>query len=137
MFVVLLMVMAAGACDSSPRLLPDVRDEEILLQASTWPNALGLRADDTDLWRQRLGRACSSGVWSHDVAIALGAEFMAEDESAGRSIRAAGYEQPTAEQAGQALWLIAVNVCRDQFPRGSIEIGPPTPPLGSTRPGSA
>ena len=123
----LLVAVTVAACVSSPRPLPDVSDDEILLQAGIWPNFLGLRADDTDLWRRRLGRACNSGVWNHDVAIALGAEFMAEDESSGRSIRAAGFEQPTAEQAGQALWLMAVNVCREQFPRGSIETGPPGP----------
>ena len=121
-----LCVLIASACsNASPSPLPDVSDDQILTQARNWPNMLGISADDPDLWRERLSRACIEGVWDHDVAFALASAFMNEDEAAGRSIRGLEPWEPTVENAALALWLTAVNVCRDQFPPESIDRGPP------------
>lgn len=125
LFVALSALMSSGCGDSSPLPLAEVSDDEILLNASNWPNTVGISADDADLWRERLNRACTDGVWDHDVASVFGEEFMTEDENAGLSIGSAGSEEPTVEHAAQALWLTAVNVCRDQFPPESIDKGPP------------
>ena len=121
-----LCVFIASACSNvSPSPLADVSDDQILVHARNWPNLLGISADGADLWRERLNRACTEGVWDHDVAFALASVFMNEDEAAGRSVRVLGAEEPTVENAALALWLTAVNVCREEFPPESIDRGPP------------
>ena len=74
---------------------------------------------------ERLERACSEGVWERDVARQLAEEFI--DEDLAKSVRAEGSGPPTVEEGAQSLWMMAVNVCRDAFPDGEIEKGPPSP----------
>jgi hypothetical protein len=115
-----VLLILTGCGDSTPEI--DVSDEQLTLQAGTWVNNLGLLQTDPDVWRQRLVRACTEGVWEPEVAVELGEEFI--DEDMVLSVRAGG-DTPRAEEGAQALWLIAVNVCRDSFPDGEIEKGPP------------
>lgn len=89
-----------------------------------WPNLAGLGQVDPDVWAERLDRACAEGVWEDDVAWRLADEFIAEDLP--YSVRADGTIPETGE-AAQALWLMAVNYCRADFPAGEIADGAPTP----------
>ncbi len=123
--IALCTIIAASCSDFVPAPLANVSDDQILTQARNWPNMLGISADDPELWRGRLSRSCTEGVWDHDVAFALASTFMTADEDAGLSMRVPGTEEPTVEAAAQALWLMAVNVCRERFPAGSIDRGPP------------
>ena len=76
------------------------------------------------MWTQRLDRACLEGVWRDDVARQLAEEFIAEDLP--YSLRDDGAIPPTGE-AAQALWIMAVNYCRADFPAGEIANGTPMP----------
>ncbi len=89
-----------------------------------WINFTGLGQLDPVVWAERLGRACTEGVWEDDVAHRLADEFIAEDLPL--SARADGAAPSTAE-AAQALWLMAVNYCRADFPAGQIADGMPMP----------
>lgn len=115
-----LLLLLAGCGDSTPEL--ELDDEQLFQQIGTWTNQLGLSQTDPDVWRQGLVRACTEGVWEPDVAVALAEEFI--DEDMVLSVRARG-DTPRVEEGAQSLWLIAVNVCRDSFPDGEIEKGPP------------
>ena len=123
--IALCVIIASSCNDSVPAPLADVSDDQLLTQTRNWPNMLGISADDPELWRARMSRSCTEGVWDHDVALALASTFMTADEEAGLSIRVPGADEPTIELAAHALWLTAVNVCRERFPAGSIERGPP------------
>ena len=124
--VLAVMIVVAGCGEDTGVDAPpiDVSDEELAPQIATWVNMLGLAQTDPEVWRERLGRACTDGVWDPAVAIQLAAEFMDEDEAV--SIRGEGSETPTVEDGALALWLMAVNVCRDAFPDAEIEEGIPT-----------
>jgi hypothetical protein len=63
------------------------------------------------------------GVWDAPVALSLAEEFIAEDMAV--SIRGEGTGEPSVDDGAAALWIMAVNVCRDAFPEGEIETGPP------------
>ena len=115
-----VLLLVAGCGDSTPELEFD--EEQLVQEIQTWPNFVGLLQTDPDVWRQRLVRACTEGVWETEVAVALAEEFIGEDMVV--SVRAGG-DTPPVEMGAQALWLMAVNVCRDSFPDGEIEEGPP------------
>ncbi len=103
----------------------DSSDEELIAQASTCVNSLGLAQTDPGVWRERLERACAEGVWERDVATRLAEEFIAEDLAV--SVQGEGLGPPSVDGGAQALWIMAVNVCRDVFPDGEIEDGPTGP----------
>lgn len=122
-----LMMVTAGCGDSSgsePSKI-EIADEQLIPQISTWVNNLGLAQTDPVVWRQRLERACTEGVWEREVARRLAQEFINEDQVV--SVRAEGLDPPSVEDGAQSLWIMAVNVCRDLFPNGEIEDGPPSP----------
>ncbi len=97
------------------------------MQVRTWVNMLGLAQFHPVVWRDRFDRMCSEGVWNPDVALALSSEFIATDLDAGASVRDASIGGPPSPQDGAfALWSMAVNTCRDRFPEGAIEQGPPS-----------
>lgn len=102
-----------------------ISDEEIADVALTWVNQLGLVQTDVGIWRDRLVKACDAGVWNHDIAQALAEEFITADLSL--SARSEGSKPPSVGEGAQALWLMAVNTCRDRFPASAIEAGPPQP----------
>jgi len=115
-----VLLLLAGCGDSTPEL--EINEEQLVQQIPNWPNSVGLLQTDLDVWRQRLVRACTEGVWETEVAVALAGEFI--DEDMVLSVRAGG-DTPSVEMGASALWLMAVNVCRDSFPDGEIEEGPP------------
>jgi hypothetical protein len=98
-------------------------DEQLIQQSGTWVNSLGLAQTDPGTWRTRLERACSEGVWDREVAMELATQFIEEDVAV--SVRAEGLGMPSVEDGARALWTMAVNVCRDAFPVGAVEDGPP------------
>lgn len=101
----------------------EVTNNDLSVQAGTWLNSTGLNQRDSGIWRWRLHRACSEGVWNDTVAHSLAEEFVAMDQ--GLSVRAASAGPVDIGDAAQALWTMAANVCRDAFPDGEIEQGPP------------
>ncbi len=96
-------------------------DEEFEQHALTWVNTLGLAQTDAGVWRGRLATACVEGVWEPEVARRLAAEYIAEDLAV--SIRAEGTGAPDVHDAAQALWIMAIQVCRDSFPPGASPPG--------------
>jgi hypothetical protein len=91
----------------------------------TWVNQTGLVRADTGVWRVRLGEACAQGVWNDDVALRLADLYVARDVE----LAMEGVEDgpKLRERAAEALWIMAVQVCGDDFPEGEIEEGPPRP----------
>ena len=95
--------------------------EDVLL---SWVNQTGLGQVDPIVWTRRLDRACAEGVWHDDIARQLANEFIAEDLPL--TLRDDG-AVPNSGEAAQALWIMAVNYCRADFPAGEIADGAPTP----------
>ena len=122
-----LVVLVAGCGDDNESESPqiEVSDEQLIPQISTWVNQLGLSQADPVVWRQRLDRACTEGVWEEDVARELAEEFIQEDLAV--SVRGEGLGPPSVDDGAQALWIMAVNVCRYAFPEGAIDSGPSSP----------
>lgn len=118
-----IMVLVTG-CTASSGVLADVNDEEIESVAGTWVNQLGLMQTDPNLWRDRLADACTEGVWDPDVAFELADRYVTED----RETFAGGDDAalPAPAEAADTLWTMAVQVCRDSFPAGTIDAGPPS-----------
>lgn len=125
LFGLVILVAGCGGTSESDLVTLQISDEQLNSQVDTWVNQLGLAQTDPDLWRERLERACTEGVWHSDIAMQLAEEFIEEDLAA--SVRGEGLDPPTVESGAQALWLMGVNVCRDAFPDGEIENGPPSP----------
>ncbi|NOY56224.1 MAG: hypothetical protein GXP34_09590 [Actinobacteria bacterium] len=92
----------------------DMTDEALFPVYSTWVNMLGLRQLDPAVWRRRLSEACTLGVWDKTVAVDLATRYIAEDASL--AARTPGQEPPSVEDAADALWLMALQVCRDRYP---------------------
>lgn len=86
-----------------------------------WPNMVGLGQVDPEIWTNRMNRACTEGVWDDDVARRLAEDFITEDLP--HTLRDDGVRPPT-DEAAQALWMMAVNYCRADFPAGEIQDGP-------------
>ena len=108
-------------------------------QIPGWVNQVGLAQFHPVLWRDRLDRMCGEGVWNPDVAVRLSAEFINTDLEAGTSVRVEGIGPPLAEDGALALWFMAANTCKDRFPTGAIEQGPPSfggPAESSPEPGA-
>jgi len=100
----------------------EITDDELAIQIPNWPNFIGLGQIDPDVWRQRLQRSCAEGVWDHEVAERLAAEFIQEDLPL--SVRGDD-SVPETVAGAQALWLMARNSCGELVPPGTIEKGPP------------
>ncbi len=126
-FLIFGLVFLAAACDNRGIDAPgsEISDEQLIPQISTWVNLVGLAQPDPVVWRGRLERACTEGVWDRQVASQLAEEFI--DEDLALSVLAPGLGPPSVESGAQAIWTMAVNVCRDAFPAGEIEKGPPFP----------
>ena len=103
-----------------PVTLDDVSDAEIELQVRTWVNMTGLGETDVAVWRERLSRACTFGVW--DEPMGFVEEFVSDDPQVPDG---AMVDEELDDQAALALWIMAVDVCGDQFPEGAVEKGPP------------
>ncbi|GBE20672.1 MAG TPA: hypothetical protein ENH00_03195 [Actinobacteria bacterium] len=101
----------------------DMTDEALRSVSSTWVNMLGLRQLDPAVWRRRLSEACTLGVWNKTVAVDLAGRYIAVDASV--SPRTPDEGPPTVEDGADALWLMALQVCRDRFAADAIDAGPP------------
>ncbi len=115
------LLAIVAACSGSAAL--DVTDEQLRPAVVTWVNTTGLVEDDADLWRQRLAEACDQGVWDDDIAGRLADRYVDEDLDVAMEGVTEGEE--LRHRAAQALWIMAVQVCGDDFPEGEIEEGPP------------
>ena len=120
----LVLVAGCGEGTEPTSLIIEISDEQLTLQTTTWVNQLGLAQTDPDVWRQRLERACTEGVWDDEVVTRLAEEFI--DEDLGVSVRDESLGSPPVGEGARALWSMAVNVCGDAFPEGEIENGPPS-----------
>lgn len=118
-----ILSIVAGCSSGSPTVLADVTDQEIETVAATWVNQLGLMQTDTREWRERLTDACTEGVWDLDVAFELTDRYLAEGETSAGGDTAS---LPATVEAADVLWTMAVQVCRDSFPAGTIDAGPPS-----------
>lgn len=119
-----VVAAAGGSFGAEPEPTELTVDETQQIQV--WVNQLSLNQLDPAVWRNRFDRMCGEGVWNPDVALALSGEFIDTDLNAGASVRSENIGPPLAEDGAVALWLMAVNTCRDRFPQGAIEQGPPT-----------
>lgn len=115
------VLVIATACSQGSSL--DVTDEELRPAVGTWVNTTGLLEDDADLWRQRLSEACDQGVWDDDIAGRLADRYVDDDLDA--AMEGVSDSEELRGRAAQALWIMAVQVCREDFPEGEIEQGPP------------
>lgn len=106
----------------------DIEDSALGPVMATWVNMLGLNQQDPDIWRSRLYEACTLGVWDKSVAVDLATRYI--DEDASTSVRSEAMGPPSVENAANALWLMATQVCRDNFPDEAIAAGPPFPASG-------
>lgn len=118
-----ILVLVAGCSSGSSAVLADVSDEEIERVAGTWVNQLGLMQTDPNEWRDRLTDACTEGVWDPDVAFELADQYLAEDRETFAGDDAG---LPATAEAADTLWTMAAQVCRDSFPAGAIDAGPPS-----------
>lgn len=121
---VAMLMLVAGCASSSSAVLADVSDDEIESVAVTWVNQLGLTQTDSNVWRDRLTAACTEGVWDPDVAFELADQYLVEDRETFAGVDDAA--PPTTAEAADTLWTMAVQVCRDAFPPGTIDAGPPS-----------
>jgi len=119
-----VVAAAGGTFGAEPE--PTKLTVEETQQIPSWVNQLGLNQFDPAVWRDRFDRMCGEGVWNPEVALALSSEFIASDLDAGASVRGADLGPPLAEDGAVALWLMAVNTCRNRFPEGAIEQGLPS-----------
>ena len=83
----------------------------------TWDSQTGLRGPKEEVWQHRIHLACTAPIWNPRKAEPLAAEFLTEDGGDASSAQARMI-------AAESLWLIAVQVCRDQFPQDAIDRGP-------------
>ena len=70
-----------------------------------------------DVWQSRIRAACDAPIWEQDGAQRLAEQYVAEDGGNTQSIR-------LLEDAAESLWLIAIQVCRENFPQDAIDRGP-------------
>ncbi len=116
----MLAAIVVGCADGATL---DLTDEEVRPRIVDWVNQTGLVRDDAEVWRARLGEACSQGVWDEDVAARLADLYVDQDIAVAMKGVEDGPE--LRDRAAQALWIMAVQVCADDFPAGEIEEGPP------------
>ena len=118
--VCVLLAVVSGCSETT---LLDVTDEELRPAVVTWVNQTGLVEDDSAVWRERLSEACDQGVWDDDVAGHLADRYV--DDDLDLAMEGVSDSNDLRARAAQALWIMAVQVCGDEFPDGEIEEGPP------------
>ncbi len=108
---------------ASSTSLVEIDESKVALATTMWLNQVGLDQTDVTIWTERLRQACTQGVWDDDVALALAKQFVDQDQAL--SLRDPSLGEATATEAATSLWIMAVQACRDEFPPGAIEGGPP------------
>ena len=97
----------------------------------TWWNGPGLAQLDPIVWQARLDRTCAEKFWINTAALhALGDEFVAADQAfvASDPVLAAmhaGLGPTDMSEVYVALWIMALNHCRDLVPPEVVAKGPP------------
>ena len=81
-------------------------------------------ATDPTLWVPRLERMCAERAWGYDVGVRLGREWYEEDFERWPPFDGWVGAEITDERLAQAIWLLTVGFCREDFPPGVIEEGP-------------
>ncbi|MEX2655181.1 MAG: hypothetical protein WD532_09170 [Acidimicrobiia bacterium] len=108
---------STGPCDLDPETVERV--------VPTWINQTGL-ASSVETWQERLPQVCSQAGRDtpilDDLLVDFATGYITEDIAAGL-----GQGDPAdPAQAADALWLMAVEVCRELFPPGATAAGPPS-----------
>ena len=116
----------AGTEPSTPagRVRIEADDGTLRTVYATWINLVGLVRDDPEVWRARLEEACSQGVWDRDVAITLAERNVDADTRSTGATVGDPTPSPSTDTAADALWLMAVQRCRDLSLTAPSE-GPP------------
>lgn len=70
-----------------------------------------------DVWQSRIRAACDAPIWEQNEAQRLAEQYVAEDGGDAESFR-------LLESAAESLWLIAIQVCREDFSQEAIDRGP-------------
>ena len=70
-----------------------------------------------EVWQLRIRAACDAPIWEQDAAQRLAEQYVSEDGGDTSSVK-------LLEAAAESLWLIAIQVCRDDFPQEAIDRGP-------------
>ena len=99
--------------DAPARVLVGWEAQTGLRPASQAPGA----PPPEDVWQSRIRAACDAPIWKQAAARRLAEQYVAEDGGDTASTR-------LLEDAAESLWLIAVQVCRDDFPQDAIDRGP-------------
>lgn len=98
--------------------------ESVRWNIETWYNSTGLGQLDPTVWRDRLDRACSQEFWANPgVLWSLGDEFVSSDSVA--PIRTPDMGPVEMQGAYDALWVMALNHCREIIPPEVITGRPP------------
>ena len=90
----------------------------------TWYDSTGLGQLDPAVWQTRLDRACAQEFWANPgVLRSLGDEFVSSDFVA--PIRTPDMGPVEMGNAYDALWVMALNYCREIIPPEVIGGDPP------------
>jgi hypothetical protein len=100
--------------------------EPVRWNIETWYNSTGLAQLDPGVWQARLDRACAQEFWANPGV--LRDEFVTSDFVA--PIRTPDMGPVEMQNAYDALWVMALNHCRDIIPLDVIGGKPPDFHLG-------
>jgi len=90
----------------------------------TWVNTHGLAQLDPVVWQARLDRTCDAQFWRNPLALReLTEEFLAADMAL--SIRDPAADPIDMTASYQALWVMALNNCRELVPVEVVRGSPP------------
>lgn len=110
----LLTLLTLAACT------PIATSEEAERIALIGWNATGLTSWSPDDWVRLADAGCRGGAWDHDEARRLADEALRGPVDAQQSL--AGL---TDDDLAGVVWLVTIERCRDRFPHGAIDLGPP------------
>ena len=92
--------------------------ETAQLVIDTARNQAGTEIATEEEWLAIGEAACRDGAWDWGVARVMAADLLASKPAV---------EGVTHDSLSQVIWIMAVTGCRDRFPAGAIERGPPDP----------
>lgn len=79
-------------------------------------NGVGTLDAPEESWIELAELGCQEGAWDWGIARARGGLFLAQYDTDGATEGAA---------MAQTVWLMTILGCRDLFPQGAIDRGPP------------
>ena len=77
------------------------------------------------MWLTRLNEICEAGVWDAAVGRQLGVRYYTKDESLWAGVPGSEPPEVQPDEVARTLWIMAAGFCRDDFPEGVLEAGPP------------